>query len=602
MGFRELDPGTCWDDVFTFAHCCSIGDHASECWQGGSFSEARCCVGPEPSEVSSAIVQAAVRSFEQHAVECGSKRPGRRQVQSPFTFSFSSAVTLAAGTWLRQPTGHSSGIAHSARLAQLLASEAEVGGGCPRVDEVAQEQHGTQRMSSEGERALGEENGSETELLLPAPPSGRAPVRTGAMLEPMPQKESIGGKNFQRELVEDRAGLLALSLEELAHRSEHPLLAPDLVPLASASSSVHSMRRLASAFSALRRKGARSKAASTGAPAPPPWKPPGGWGAPPSPPPFASATPHHWVRATAEGLQALQVGAAIRIGQQVGHEYAIAPLDEAIVTDVLSVDATLQLEGDGEPRSQVLHRLRFEGRRGSPPSYRIVDLSQPGWTVEVPSQTPGDGSGSASQTGAASADRPSWPECVRQGETLRGLGGAGVFVNLLGFGANSGCFREDCSYTDHFSCGSPASCARTCAAIRACRWWSFWASPRQGGTCWLRSHDQQRAPMLGSVTGAAECVPPAATAASDGSGRLEAERGSHAEPSLFELARGPWGLGPRRPAHQWDLVPVLEAFGRLTPSQLEAEKSSPLQRSARRFARRAQRERIQAAAQTLAVA
>merc|ERR1740117_1234760 len=105
--------------------------------------------------------------------------------------------------------------------------------------------------------------------------------------------------------------------------------------------------------------------------------------------------------------------------------------------------------------------------------------------------------------------------------------------------------------------------------------------------------------MINSVAAAADCVPPAGQPLLDvdwlhpggvAAGTTEAPRSRRrAEPTLFELARGQWGIGPRHPFHQWDLVPVLEAFGHSTPSQVEAQEPSALQRSALRFARRAQR-------------
>lgn len=207
------------------------------------------------------------------------------------------------------------------------------------------------------------------------------------------------------------------------------------------------------------------------------------------------------------------------------------------------------------------------------------DLSQPDWSVMVPSSS---GCSEADQLRCSahlgSAEREAWPNCIESGITVQGAGSAGIFVNLLSFGITTGCFRDDCQYSDHFSCGSPATCAQTCAGIRACKWWTFWPT-HSGGTCWLRRHDQHRALMAQSLTANTECQP---------SSRGGVDGGKGSEPTIFELARGQWGVSPNHPFHQWDLVKVLEAFGHSTPSQIQAQEATALQRSALRFARRAQ--------------
>ena len=164
---------------------------------------------------------------------------------------------------------------------------------------------------------------------------------------------------------------------------------------------------------------------------------------------------------------------------------------------------------------------------------------------------------------SCSTEKMKWPECIAHGQTIRGVANAGVFVNLAAFGITDGCFREDCTYTDHFSSGSPATCARACASIRACHWWSFWTS-RTGGTCWLRRHDQQRDTMLESMTASRDCLP------------TFAPNVAEVEPTLFQLAKDAV-LGTTR---QWDFTKVLENFGHLTPSQIQLRSDSPLRRSA----------------------
>merc|ERR1719183_3448594 len=171
------------------------------------------------------------------------------------------------------------------------------------------------------------------------------------------------------------------------------------------------------------------------------------------------------------------------------------------------------------------------------------NFSQPGLLVAY-SQEDGDCKAENCAKPREKQQKSEWPDCVRQGETIRGLENAGVFVNLIGFGITTGCFRDDCSHSDHFDSSSPASCAQTCASIRACQWWSFWVSP-SGGVCWLRRHDRHRLPMINSVAAAADCVPPAGQPLpnvdwhhpSGLAQSQEARSRRSAEPTLFDLAR-----------------------------------------------------------------
>jgi len=274
-------------------------------------------------------------------------------------------------------------------------------------------------------------------------------------------------------------------------------------------------------------------------------------------------------------IQGLRVGQLLRI--RLGRAGPAA--QEAQIASVLEVS------GNAGPAG-LLHRVRIV--KTGAMSYH--NFSQPGLMVAYTQE----GADCKAEYCQQKETKSEWPECVRQGETIRGLENAGVFVNLLGFGINSGCFRDDCSHSDHFDSSSPASCAQTCASIRACQWWSFWVSP-SGGVCWLRRHDRHRLPMLNSVAAAVDCVPPAGKPQTDFNyrhlkgGAAEPQGRHRGEPTLFELAQGQWGIGPRHPFHQWDLVQVLEAFGHFTPSQVEVQEPSALQRSALRFSRRAQR-------------
>eukprot|EP00929_Paragymnodinium_shiwhaense_P002700 TRINITY_DN10299_c1_g2_i2.p1 TRINITY_DN10299_c1_g2~~TRINITY_DN10299_c1_g2_i2.p1 ORF type:complete len:395 (+),score=96.05 TRINITY_DN10299_c1_g2_i2:537-1721(+) len=290
------------------------------------------------------------------------------------------------------------------------------------------------------------------------------------------------------------------------------------------------------------------------------------------------------------------IGVAMRRGAAGGDGE-----EEAEVLDVLEAaasEAAGHISGGATASSpKRIHRLRV--LRGG--GLRYCDLGDTGWSVAAllpaAAGTPGAVSaaaeaGSSKERGREKQRGEPWPECVEQGVTLRGTGGAALFVNLKSLGISQGCFRDDCSHSDHFAADSPAVCSRTCASLRACRFWTFWQA-HSGSVCWLRRNDQHRAPMLTGASGASDCVPPAGAHAPQG-----LTRGTKlAEPTLLELALRGFGerggqasaFDPEHPLHQWDLVKVLKEYGEKTPSQLQALEPSPLQRSALQFARRAQR-------------
>merc|ERR1712070_103563 len=190
--------------------------------------------------------------------------------------------------------------------------------------------------------------------------------------------------------------------------------------------------------------------------------------------------------------------------------------------------------------SKFLHRVRFMRSGSLPSKFSYYNFSQPGLLAFFVQGS--DCNIPAERCPKENPQNSAWPDCVRQGESIRGLENSGVFVNLLGFGVNSGCFRDDCSHSDHFDSSSPASCAQICASIGACKWWSFWVAP-SGGVCWLRGHDRHRLPMINSVAGASDCVPAAGQPLPsvdwlNPNGVAEARSKRHAEPTLFELAQG----------------------------------------------------------------
>jgi hypothetical protein len=182
-----------------------------------------------------------------------------------------------------------------------------------------------------------------------------------------------------------------------------------------------------------------------------------------------------------------------------------------------------------------------------------------------------------------------WPECIESGILFPSADGAGLFVNLEALNITEGCFRKDCSRSDHFACASPAACARVCSQVRACRWWTF--QEQTPSTCWLRGdgvRTHEEAP--GHSSGSVECLPPAD----------EPDILPQREPTLFELIGGipnadsgeirlmgatTGGVSPSRLWSEPDLIGALQDFGHMTVKQLRrAAPPSERQRSALRVA------------------
>ena len=344
------------------------------------------------------------------------------------------------------------------------------------------------------------------EQWLPGPPSGRGPT-CGIFLDPEVKQ---GGAGREAENFE------ALSLSALQRRAE-----PDgeLTSLAEREPQVQTLQRLQFILRKLQAKQMNRH----------------------HPPAANKKCCGTWRSISTEGLQFMK-GSRVRIRKNPSELWR-----EAELLDVLHA-----------PREQRVQKLfLIQERENNQRTFQVYrDLSL--WETELQNLPAGCHVESCLET-----EQLKWPECIAHGQTIRGVASAGVFVNLAALGISDGCFREDCTYTDHFSSGSPATCARMCASIRACRWWSFWTS-RTGGTCWLRRHDQQRDTMMESMTASRECLPSFAPVA-------------EAEPTLFQLAKDAL-LGPE--LRRWDLAKVLENFGHLTPSQIQIQGDSPVRRSA----------------------
>lgn len=113
----------------------------------------------------------------------------------------------------------------------------------------------------------------------------------------------------------------------------------------------------------------------------------------------------------------------------------------------------------------------------------------------------------------AAAARWEWPSCQEHDTVIRNAGRA-LFMNLLGFGAEHGCFHDDCTMSDKFATTSLEACINLCHTIPECAWWSF-GSEEGMQKCWLRVADDGRevasaenSAAKGFVSGAKTCVHP----------------------------------------------------------------------------------------------
>ncbi|CAK0789721.1 unnamed protein product [Prorocentrum cordatum] len=555
MGFVHLDSAGCWDESHTFGRCCSVGEHAEGCWQRG-FTQERCCRSLSVSDLDGASAEDVVAAL---------LRPLCDQLPAL------DGVAPAVVAWLRDPTGSLDGRTLSGILADALDDAAQACTGGVRHQGPPEDDGG---QSPDVRPRL-----DEVPVAWVSGPLLPQPWQPSVVLEPVPRPEEVapgaGGDTAWPELGD---GVEALTLQELERRAQQERAqSREVLELVGAAPEVRSLRSLGEELHrhlerlgrarARRHRAAERARASGGEP---------GMRNPDSAGRQASGAAGGRGCHDMDGLHAGQV---LHIRAE-GTQGAFA--EEAEVLNILEAAGESRIDGH-------LHRLRLL-RSGATSVY---NLSDPRWSV-ARLGTQEDGTiCQGLQTTAKAEPGARWPDCIEQGQSLPGADGAGVFVNVAAFGATSGCFREDCRHSDHFDSDSPAHCARTCGLVRACRWWSFWSSRMGGGTCWLRRHAEQRVKMASSVLGPSSCIPPAVSSwgrAAPGTGARRGDGNADAhEPTLFDLVGGRRGLGPSHPYHQWDLVKVLEAFGHLTPSQVEAKEPSRLRASALRFARRAQR-------------
>ena len=92
----------------------------------------------------------------------------------------------------------------------------------------------------------------------------------------------------------------------------------------------------------------------------------------------------------------------------------------------------------------------------------------------------------------SAAAQMSWPDCIEKDTVIRNAGKA-LFFDATGYGSDpiDGCYQSDCSFTDKFLVDQEVKCARVCAQLPDCQWWSFGTEDGLE-KCWLRTADDGR--------------------------------------------------------------------------------------------------------------
>lgn len=234
----------------------------------------------------------------------------------------------------------------------------------------------------------------------------------------------------------------------------------------------------------------------------------------------------------------------------------------------------VQMLDGSEPKVQYFNLLRSDFAVGEPCQGTRPDINAS--EADARLDTLGQDHVQASSMG--DTVHAEWPACIEVGVSTRSLDGSGLFVNLEALGISSGCFRDDCSHSDHFEAAAPAECAKICQKIGACRTWTFWESTPS--TCWLRGSASGqpvgRIDAAGAVSGSLKCAP-----------AFDADAQGPAEPTLLSLIAASSGTIPPSLWQEWDLVGTLSELGHLTLQELRRLRPSARQRSALRIAAKA---------------
>eukprot|EP00930_Biecheleria_cincta_P002849 TRINITY_DN10382_c0_g1_i1.p1 TRINITY_DN10382_c0_g1~~TRINITY_DN10382_c0_g1_i1.p1 ORF type:complete len:1759 (-),score=371.24 TRINITY_DN10382_c0_g1_i1:14-5290(-) len=603
LGFIDLDPGGCFTASASrsFARCCSVGDYAAECWPSqhdARQEELRCC-GPAARRAGfNPQLLASV------AAQLGSASPKRPAAK---------VLIPAVEAWLQEPTGQDSGgKLLSANVVELLAEDFQAGDVLKQQTE--QVQGPAQRLSSDlaaldsGHAALMPDSGAPREAWLPVPPlsasGGRRTLYTAVALAPqLMQLDDAGIAAAKAQAASSTPGPLEeITLEALS--ADAQAMKRVSLEAEEQSSSFRALQEAASLVQALDQRSEELEAQ-------------GGWQKLTADLDERQADsvleqlacgPDGWRELRgAQGLANISSGSRVRVRRRNS---------EDVCGTEATVEAVLALAGEPGVLATV---WELSVADGSDSRRQYLDLTDPALIIGLPCTFVGanlslfgneskvmrnstneraesslgtrpDGTGESTTDADTHdaesidridrvedlpADRPvEWPACIEVGVSTPSLAGLGLFVNLEAIGIKTGCFKDDCSHSDHFAAGSPADCARTCAKIGACRSWSFWeAAP---STCWLRgaSGGKQAGNIEagGAVSGSAACQPP----------REEVSFAATQQPSLFALLSGRSGTLPPDLWQETDLIGTLEEFGHLTLDELRRVPPSDRQRTALR--------------------
>eukprot|EP00927_Polykrikos_kofoidii_P083272 TRINITY_DN8491_c0_g1_i1.p1 TRINITY_DN8491_c0_g1~~TRINITY_DN8491_c0_g1_i1.p1 ORF type:complete len:1851 (-),score=371.48 TRINITY_DN8491_c0_g1_i1:296-5575(-) len=571
LGFVDLDPAGCFaanGDTRSFARCCSIGDHAAECWKQGEpqgqgvegllefvhddhdarTQRLRCC---GPAARRSNLNMQLVAAVAGQLGSVSSKRPSPEE------------LIPAVSAWLHDPTGVASdGKLLSSAVIDLLADDVQQDEILRGVDD--QLRAPVERLAADlakfkpHELGLVRNEGQET--WLPVPPvassGGRRVLYVTIALAP--ELEAVAEEDLEPAGGKHRA-FEAIGLDELLARSSERSLGSVPPTIAADVDVLHEAALLLSRLSE------RSEEMVTSSTA-------------------ASSRDDYNEEQVAlddpedcsvDGWRDLPNGAEARVaavssGEQIRMRRR---LSEDVNGEIGTMEALITLTG--RP-GELVELWQVSSTIGGPTQY--IDPADETLVVSVrchaqkeaalARQGGGLASGDLDQAANASA---LWPACVEVDMAFPSNDGSGIFVNMEAINITSGCFLNDCSHSDHFACTSPADCARTCSKVRACRWWTYQelAPP----TCWLRGESvRTREEMEGYSSGSRLCLPPPEA--------VKAE----AEPVLFDLVRGKAGVPPSRFWGEWEVVETLEDFGNFTVAELERTRPTERQVSALRLA------------------
>lgn len=99
-----------------------------------------------------------------------------------------------------------------------------------------------------------------------------------------------------------------------------------------------------------------------------------------------------------------------------------------------------------------------------------------------------------------------YPNCIEPNTVLRHAGAHAIFTDLT-IHASAGCWQNDCKNTDKWNAADKGICARVCAQVDDCQFWSF--GEQEGITkCFLRKSDGGREAQDGWAAGKKSCAPP----------------------------------------------------------------------------------------------